>query len=41
MWVALELEDGELRINNFRDYDDAFDDGYVDYVNEMREYLGD
>ncbi len=41
MWVALELEDGELKINNFRDYDDTFDDGYFDYVNEMREYLGD
>ena len=41
MWVALELEDGELRINNFRDYDDAFDEGYFDYLKEMREYLGD
>ncbi|MBR5660524.1 MAG: hypothetical protein IKW99_03135 [Bacteroidales bacterium] len=41
MWIELELEDGELRINNFRDYDDAFDDGYFDYLKEMREYLGD
>lgn len=41
MWVDLEFEDGEFRINNFRDYDDAFDDGYFDYLKEMREYLGD
>ena len=41
MWVELELEDGELRINNFRDYDDAFEGGCFDYLDEMREYLGD
>ncbi|MBR1926186.1 MAG: hypothetical protein IJ840_00265 [Bacteroidales bacterium] len=41
MWVELELEEGELRINNFRDYDDVFDDGYFDYLEEMTEYLGE
>ena len=41
MWVDLELENGELRINNFRNYDDFFEDGYYDYIQEMRKYLGD
>jgi len=41
MWIELTKEDGELRINNFRDYDDDFEDGYFDYMKEMREYLGE
>jgi len=41
MWLELKREDGELRINNFRDYNYDFEGGYFDYMKEMREYLAE
>ena len=39
MWIELVKEDGELKVNNIRDYDEMFDSGYFDYMKEMKEYL--
>lgn len=39
MWLELVMEDGELKVNNIRDYDQAFYPGHFDYMKEMMDYL--
>ena len=39
MWMALIQEDGEWRVDNIRNYDNAYDDGFFDYMKEMQLYL--
>ena len=39
MWLELVMEDGELKVNNIRDYDEAFYPGHFDYMKEMMDYL--
>ena len=39
MWLELVKEDGEFKVNNIRDYDEAFYPGHFDYMKEMMDYL--
>ena len=39
MWMELVLEVGEYKVNNIRNYDDAFDSGFFDYMVEMKKWL--
>ncbi len=39
MRFELVKENGEFKVDNIRNYDNDFDSGYFDYMDEMEEYL--